>query len=208
MEKTAMCVLINLLFSVLVSEFFNNMVVFKVGVLNMDRAGDSGRGVNASFLPDVGGYGCCVLFGGGGGGRVAPWSPHCCVPLASPSSGRWAPGADRGRKTHQDSLCLRPSGLHHPGLHHAVFPVCPLGPGLLFPPLLHRAVGRGLLHHQRYQASLRRVLEDHGRPLPQLLVHGDEICTGCAVAAGVCRLRPACLFLQQGCPPPHYQRPD
>lgn len=52
---------------------------------------------------------------------------------------------------------------------HSIFPVCHLRFGLLFLPLLHRAVGWGLLHHQRCQANLWRVQEHHVWPLPQLL---------------------------------------
>ena len=40
MEKTAMCVFINLLFSVFVSNILNNVDVFKVGVLNVNGARD------------------------------------------------------------------------------------------------------------------------------------------------------------------------
>ena len=40
MEKTAMCVLIHLLFSVFVSNILKNMDVFKVGVLNVNGARD------------------------------------------------------------------------------------------------------------------------------------------------------------------------
>lgn len=59
-------------------------------------------------------------------------------------------------------------------LQHPVFSIRHLRLGHLLLPLLHCAARRGLLHHQRRQAVLRRIPEHHVRPLPQLLGEGPR----------------------------------
>lgn len=131
------------------------------------------------------------------GCHTAPWLPRCCVSPALPSSAvvdtrpslrprgssrRISPVTTRTTSPwptcewSQRPVSFYPARwclhvftdvLHL--LQHSVFPVCHLWLGFFFLPLLHRAAGRGLLHHQRCQADLWGVQEHHVRPLPQLL---------------------------------------
>lgn len=127
------------------------------------------------------------------GCRTAPWWPRCSVSpglLSSAAVDTRPSPRPRGSSRRTSPVTFRTTSLwptcewsHHPvspvGTHtftdvlllfqHPVFPVRHLRPGLFFLPLLHRAAGRGLLHHQCCQADLWGVQEHHVWPLPQLL---------------------------------------